>query len=322
MVDDEHDQGAKGAEPVAGQPLTMRHGIIFEGGHLSHPWVPAPNDIRYIDGDPFMAIRKKDRAFAKVVHLDVTGKAPWDGIKFLGYLKSLRNAAVLNDMARVHADGADARTVEVQQQACMKRPRHELYEGVQKVVQITVPAFDGQPGHMLRVATTPYKAGALEFELNSSTIEYMSNVMQLEPPGPDADRQKRSCRALHRMFSDTPHVFERSSYRSPQDSVTVAVCRFRGSDGKMHQKSKTIKVSEADRVLGRVDEVKRKIARDLEHEFMNSVCADGDGVDASASRTGGDDGDVSRGVDAEISVVTDSMASDSGEAGNTATASP
>ena len=63
------------------------NGVVFEGGHLWGPWVPAEANMREVDGLTFYAIRRSDRQFAKAMGLDVQVRTPWDSAPVLGYIK-------------------------------------------------------------------------------------------------------------------------------------------------------------------------------------------------------------------------------------------
>lgn len=55
-------QGCFGLEARSYPAMQMRtNGIIFEGGHLWGPWVPAEANMREIEGRTFYAIKKSDR---------------------------------------------------------------------------------------------------------------------------------------------------------------------------------------------------------------------------------------------------------------------
>jgi len=96
----------EGAYPA----LQMRtNGVVFEGGHLWGPWVPAEANMREIEGLTFYAIRKSDRQFAKAMGLDVQiGNNYWDSTPVLAYILSLRNKAMDDAILKTEAGDDDS----------------------------------------------------------------------------------------------------------------------------------------------------------------------------------------------------------------------
>ena len=94
----------EGAYPA----LQMRtNGVVFEGGHLWGPWVPAEANMREIEGRTFYAIRKSDSQFAKSMGLGLQGNlhGHWDSPPVLTYARDLRNKTM--EAAIIQAEVAD-----------------------------------------------------------------------------------------------------------------------------------------------------------------------------------------------------------------------
>ena len=193
--------------------LRMRtNGVVFEGGHLWGPWVPAETNMREVDGLTFYAIRRSDRQFAKAMGLDVQVRTPWDSAPVLGYIKGLRNQAI-DDAILKAADDDNAADAEHKND---KRPRYERCSAVPSVIELEIPQMECEgyvvQAHVMKVASTANYGFVLEFELTVANVEYLYNAFAASPPSyfdvAPAARKKRRCYKHKPMYPDTPDVVE------------------------------------------------------------------------------------------------------------------
>ena len=100
-------------------------------------------------------------------------------------------------------------------------------------------------------------------------IEYLQRVVEMDAPDADVALpggiNKRSCRVLKSMFSDTPHVSEREKNGYP-----CATCRYAGPDGKVHTHAKTIHISEEQQMMGLESDRKHVVARCVEDFYARN----------------------------------------------------
>ena len=243
--------------------LHMRtNGVIFEGGHLWGPWVPAEANMREIEGRTFYAIRKSDRPFAKAMGLDVQGGSPWDSAPVLAYITSLRNKAM--DDAIVKADAEDDANAAdaIEEPKRERRPRYARCGAVPSVLEIEIPQMecDGNVAgpHVMKLASTANYGFVIEFELTVANVEYLYNAFAASPPSNfnlvAAARKMRRCFKLKPMYSDTPDVVERA------EPKPKAVTSYSDINGRRHQHSQIIGVLEEHRQLGIAEQKRREVA--------------------------------------------------------------
>ena len=248
----------EGAYPA----LQMRtNGVVFEGGHLWGPWVPAEANIREIEGRTFYAMKKPDRHFAKAMGLDVQGGSPWDSAPVLAYITSLRNKAM--DDAIVKADAEDDANAAdaIEDPKRDKRPRYARCGAVPSVLEIEIPQMECEGhvvgAHVMKLASTANYAFVLEFELTVANVEYLYNAFAASPPSyfdlTHAARKKRRCFKLKPMYSDTPDVVECRS-------KPIAKTSYLDINGRWHQHSQRIRVLEEHCQLGAAEEKQREVA--------------------------------------------------------------
>ena len=212
----------EGAYPA----LQMRtNGVVFEGGHLWGPWVPAEANMREIEGRTFYAIRKSDSQFAKAMGLDVQGftKGRWESPPVLTYVKDLRNKTMEAAIIQAEVAEDDGATDAIAEPKHDKRPRYARCSAVPSVLEIEIPQMECEghvlPAHAMKLASTANYGFVLEFELTVANVEYLYNAFAASPPSffnlaPMA-RKKRRCKKLRPMYSDTPDVVEKICHNNP-----------------------------------------------------------------------------------------------------------
>ena len=174
----------EGAYPA----LQMRtNGVVFEGGHLWGPWVPAEASMRDIEGLTFYAIRKSDRQFAKAMGLDVrSGNNCWDSTPVLAYILSLRNKAMDDAILKTEAGDDDSAADATKEPKHDKRPRYARCSAVPSVLEIEIPQMECAghvvQAHAMKIASTANYAFVIEFELTVANVEYLYNAFADSPP--------------------------------------------------------------------------------------------------------------------------------------------
>ena len=174
----------EGAYPA----LQMRtNGVVFEGGHLWGPWVPAEANMREIEGRTFYAIRKSDSQFAKAMGLDVQGftKGRWESPPVLTYVKDLRNKTM--EAAIIQAEVAeDDGATDAIAEPKFKRPRYARCSAVPSVIEIEIPQMECEgrvlPAHAMKLASTANYGCVIEFELTVANVEYLYHAFAASPP--------------------------------------------------------------------------------------------------------------------------------------------
>ena len=249
----------EGAYPA----LQMRtNGVVFEGGHLWGPWVPAEANMREIEGRTFYAIRKSDSQFAKAMGLDVQGftKGRWESPPVLTYVKDLRNKTM--EAAIIQAEVAeDDGATDAIAEPKFKRPRYARCSAVPSVIEIEIPQMECEgrvlPAHAMKLASTANYGCVIEFELTVANVEYLYHAIAASPPSyfdfTQAARKKRRCFKLKPMYSDTPDVVECRS-------KPIAKTSYLDINGRLHQHSQRINVLEEHILLGTAEEKRREVA--------------------------------------------------------------
>ena len=129
----------------------------------------------------------------------------------------------------------------------------------------------------MKVTSTANYGFVLEFELTVANVEYLYNACAASPPSyfdvAPAARKKRRCKQLQPMYSDTPDVVERAR---PQKQA-MAVTSYSDINGRRHQHSQVIRVSEEHRLLGVAEQKRREVAvavQKFRDEHHHNVVAD------------------------------------------------
>ena len=249
----------EGAYPA----LQMRtNGVVFEGGHLWGPWVPAEANMREIEGRTFYAIRKSDSQFAKAMGLDVQGftKGRWESPPVLTYVKDLRNKTMEAAIIQAEVADDDGATDAIAEPK-FKRPRYARCSAVPSVIEIEIPQMECEgrvlPTHAMKLASTANYGCVIEFELTVANVEYLYHAIAASPPSyfdlTQAARKKRRCFKLKPMYSDTPDVVECRS-------KPIAKTSYLDINGRWHQHSQRIRVLEEHCQLGTAEEKRREVA--------------------------------------------------------------
>ena len=282
-------------------PMRMRtNGVIFDGGHLLGPWVPAEANMRDIEGRIFYAIKKSDRQFAKAMGLNVQSGSPWVSAPVLTYITGVRNKAIDDAIAKADADDDPTAEDEMVPRNERRRPRYERCGAVPSVLEITIPQMerDGQVvgPHVMNVASTANYGFVLEFELTVANVEYLYNAFAASPPSyfdvVSAARKKRRCFKMKPMYEDTPDVVERLGYYGSRATMKPLACtKYTDINGKQHQHSRVINVVEEHLQLGIAEQKRREVAlavQTFKNENHYDVAARV-GVDAKAAECGAEE---------------------------------
>ena len=243
--------------------LRMRtNGVIFEGGHLSSPWVPAEANMREIDGRWFYAIRTRDTPFHKAVGLKCA--TPWRSTPVFTYIKTLRNRAIEDAAGEIEKEDNGTDLLD---DGKKKTPQWERCTAVPSVLHIDIPQMECEgkvvPAHSMQVASTSNYGSVVEFELTAANVAYFYDALAAAPSSyfnceEAMPRNRRRCFTLKPMYSDTPDVVERSSadgYTHP-----MAVTSYIDSSGRRRQHSQRLRVMDEHRQLGTAEEKRREVA--------------------------------------------------------------
>ena len=150
--------------------LRMRtNGVIFEGGHLSSPWVPAEANMREIDGRWFYAIRTRDTPFHKAVGLKCA--TPWRSTPVFTYIKTLRGRAIEDAVGEIEKEDNGTDLLD---DGKKKTPQWERCTAVPSVLHIDIPQMECEgkvvPAHSMQVASTSNYGSVVEFELTAANV--------------------------------------------------------------------------------------------------------------------------------------------------------
>ena len=235
--------------------------------------------MREIDGLLFYAVRKTDRQFAKAMGLDVQSGTPWESAPVLAYITSLRNKAMDDAILQAEAED-DSAADAIEQHKHNKRPRYTRCAAVPSVLEVEIPQMECEGhvvgGHVMKLASTANYRFVLEFELTVANVEYLYNAFAASPPSffnlAPLARKKRRCKKLRPMYSDTPDVVEKKMSQQP-----IAVTSYCDINGRRHQHSQVIRVSEEQRQLGVAEQKRREVAvavQQFRDEHHHNVVAD------------------------------------------------
>ena len=88
------------------KPVSVRVGLIIEGGHLADKtW--APTNVLEVGGRFFLPLIRADRALATAIELNTSMRTHWGKNGWPDYLASLRNDAVQGLMDEATRKGVD-----------------------------------------------------------------------------------------------------------------------------------------------------------------------------------------------------------------------
>lgn len=209
---------------------TVRMGLVIEGGHLKHPWVPK---LKEVDGMQFMAASREDRSLAAFLGLPMNQRSPWQGTGYLEYLMDLRNAAVAaaeRELYMAEADPmADADSVG---QPVLKRPRKDMIQGLPSVMTLHIPAAGDVPPHSMKVLSTSHSSALLEFEVTPDNLDFLRVAVHGARVQPTRATPQRN------RLGDLLHAFPNLSWNQQRQHL---YCRVQDADGRVSQHSRTVK---------------------------------------------------------------------------------
>ena len=162
--------------------LRMRtNGVVFEGGHLCSPWVPAEVNMREIDGRFFYAIRRRDSQFAKASGLQFP--TTWGSTPVFAYIKSLRGQAIDDAVGDIEQEDNATDALDTPKE---RRPRYARCTAVPSVLNIDIPRIECEsnvvPAYVMKVASIPNYGFVLEFEFTAAHAECHYNACAASPP--------------------------------------------------------------------------------------------------------------------------------------------
>ena len=237
-------------------PITMRTGVIMEGGYLPHPWGVCSSMVTEVEGLTFFTIKKQDRGFASMLGLDLTQRAPWKDNTMIPHLVQLRNEAVDWFMQDAHLDDADPLADRTSgRRVVLKQPRRILMENVPRIVQINIRQVGKAPRHSMQVLSAAKRSDALAFEFTKENMEWLLIAVHEEVPG-----VCRPSKTMRGAVSDAaPNVFMRQVANR-----MVLYCRYRDADMRERTASRTVPaVSES-----LLNAVAIDVAQDLQRLFV------------------------------------------------------
>ena len=166
-------------------PLTMRHGWIMESTDASgcvQVFAPKEDQLSTEDGRLFYTVSKRDRAFATLMGLNMSQRAPWGEVTVLPYLIDLRNATTDEKIKNVHLEQADPLADEPEV-VCLKKPRRELLRGLPtKCIELSIPPTHGLEEHSMRVLVADSRSSCISVELTVNNIEFMQKAVSVQWP--------------------------------------------------------------------------------------------------------------------------------------------
>ena len=168
--------------------------------------------------------------------------------------------AILKAEAEDDASAADA----IEEPKHDRRPRYARCGAVPSVLEIEIPQMECEghvvEAHVMKVASAANYGFVLEFELTVSNVEYLYNAFAASPPSyfnlAPMGRKKRRCQKLKPMYSDTPDVVEKTVPKQQP----MAFTSYSDINGRRHQHSQVIRVSEEHRQLGVAEQKRREVA--------------------------------------------------------------
>ena len=180
------------------KPVSVRVGLIIEGGHLADKtW--APKHLLEVDGRFFLPLTRADRELAKAIGLNTSVRSPWGKNGWPDYLASLRNDAVQELMDEAARKGVDPLADKGQR---LRRPRKDLLAEVDSLIPVHVPECGPLAATTLYTLKPWLSREVFAFELTDESIEYLSAAVHLPCPMPRVDHEPVS----ERLGGDTPNV--------------------------------------------------------------------------------------------------------------------
>ena len=208
----------------------VRMGLIIEGGHLKHPWVPSVNET---DGMHFVTASRADRYLAAFLGLPLGQRCPWHENGYLEYLKGMRNAAVAAAMHEVYMPEADPMAdVDAVGPPALKRPRRDMIEGLPSVMTLHIPAAGEVPAHAMKVLSAPHSNALLEFEATAANLDFLRRAVHGSHVEPTLTRPRRN------RLGDVLEGFPNVSWNEQRQHL---YCRFQTAKGRTTQQSRAAK---------------------------------------------------------------------------------
>ena len=226
----------EGAELAAPEPASMQLEHVVRGGYLKKAWVPEATIN--VHGKLFYTFSRRERGLASYVGLE-SGRNPWANNRWPEYMSHLRNKAVTNAMAFANRAEIDP----LADEACAppKRARRDLIDLIDAMVQIEVPSIGPVPPHKLYVLTAASHNACAKFELTTSNLDWLAEVVHYEPPFEDdackartGGRRKRDEKAEQAAWlEEMPDV----QWDHPK---RVMKSMWTDEHGKVHRRQQTI----------------------------------------------------------------------------------
>ena len=161
--------------------MTMRTSVIIEvESDWGETYVFAPKEKRITRESDLMfySVSKGDRAFAGLLGLDLSQRAPWGDDTFLQHAIDLRNNATDQAIKTEHLADADPMAdADEPQVVCLKKPRKHLLQGLPKYIDVIFMAIGELDTHSMRVLVSETRCSCFAFELNVKNVEYMQKAV-------------------------------------------------------------------------------------------------------------------------------------------------